>query len=275
MKRSQTCGWRSPGAGGLPLLWLILFLVVPLVILVAMSFATRGLYGKVEWVFTFENYIRLFDPLYAIIFLKSLILAATTTLLCLVLSIPLAWAIATRPASQRLTLLVLLALPFMVNLISRVYAVRNVIGFEGPLQFLGDYISENGAQWALVLYGMVSTYLMFMFFPLYVAFEKFDYLQIEAAQDLGASSWRQLKTVIWPQLRRSVAAGSVMVFVPALGEFVIPDLLGGAKNLMAGGLVTEQFLKSRDWPFGAALAVVMLLLMFFFLGAFRRWGEKI
>ncbi|MBX3018606.1 MAG: ABC transporter permease [Bdellovibrionaceae bacterium] len=264
----------SPKTGWLPLAWFGVFMVAPMGILVAMSFATRGLYGRVEWTLTHENYLRLFDGLYLLIFAKSLGLAAATTLLCLVLSIPLAWAIATRPASQRLTWLILLALPFMVNLISRIYAIRGVLGYDGPLAFLGTWIAAVGAEWGLVLYGMVSSYLMFMFFPVYVAFEKFDYLQIEAAQDLGASSWTQLRRVIWPQLRKPVAAGSVMVFVPALGEFVIPDLLGGARSMMAGGLVTEQFLKSRDWPFGAALAVVLVAIMIFFVGAFRRWGER-
>jgi spermidine/putrescine transport system permease protein len=263
-----------PKTGWIPMIWFGVFLVAPLLILLGMSFATRGLYGKVEWTLTVANYLRLFDPLYALIFLKSLWLAALTTACCLLLSIPLAWSIATRPARQRLPWLFLLALPFMVNLISRVYAIRGVLGFDGPLYFLGQWISANGADGLLVLYGMVSSYLMFMFFPVYVAFEKFEYLQIEAAQDLGAGPFTQLRKVIWPQLRKPVAAGSVMVFVPALGEFVIPDLLGGARSMMAGGLVTEQFLKSRDWPFGAALAVVMILIMFLFVGAFRRWGEN-
>lgn len=264
----------SPKTGWLPLAWFGVFVIAPLAILLAMSFATRGLYGKVEWTLTLENYGRLFDGLYATIFLRSLGLAAATALLCLALSVPLAWAIATRPARERLTWLFLLALPFMVNLISRIYAIRGVVAYDGPLAFLGRWIEAAGAEVVLVLYGMVSSYLMFMFFPIYVAFEKFDYLQIEAAQDLGAGPWVQLKRVIWPQLRKPVAAGSVMVFVPALGEFVIPDLLGGARTIMAGGLVTEQFLKTRDWPFGAALAVVLVAIMIFFVGAFRRYGER-
>lgn len=264
----------SPRVGWLPSLWFFVFFLAPLLILLAMSFATRGVYGGVEWSFSFENYRRLFDPLYALIFFRSLGLAALTTALCLILALPLAWAVATLPTGWRFPALVVLALPFLVNMISRIYAIRGMIGFGGPLEVFGQWVERGDLTWIVVLYGMISSYFIFLFFPVYVAFEKFDYLQVEAAQDLGARSWTIFARVFWPQLRRSVIAGSMMVFVPALGEFVIPDLLGGAKTMLAGNLVSEQFLKTRDWPFGSALAVVMVVIMFVCLTLFGQWREE-
>lgn len=257
-----------------PLLWFLFFFAGPLLLMVAMSFATRGVYGGVEWHWSLESYRRLFDSLYGVIFLRSLVLATLTTGLCLALAFPLAWVAATLAEHWRLPLVMALALPFFVNLISRVYAIRGLVGVEGPLASLVASLPPLVGEWGLVLYGMTSTYMIFMFFPIYVALEKFDFLQIEAAQDLGASQWVVLSRVLWPQLRQPVATGAMMVFVPALGEFVIPDLLGGAKTMLAGGLVTDQFLKTRDWPFGAAIAVTLVIVMMAFQNLIRRWGGK-
>lgn len=265
---------------GLPaLLWLALFFVGPMLYLAVLSFATKGAYGGVEWTFSSENYQRTFESMYLSIFMHSFWLACLTTLLCFVISIPLAWAISTQSSSQRKVWLTLLLVPFLMNLISRIYALKTVVGFNGPLVFLARaFVGEDFDPMTLsqnqfvVFYGMVATYLPFMLFPIYVAFEKFDFQQIEAVYDLGGTSWRALWQVILPQLRPAIASGVVMVFVPALGEFVIPDLLGGAKVMLMGNLITEQFLKSRDWPFGATLAVELIAFMTLVTYSLTRWG---
>lgn len=268
---------------GLPgLTWLSLFFAGPIFYLVALSLAHKGTYGGVEWVFSFENYQRSLDPLFLEILFRSVWLAGLTTLFCFVIAVPLAWALVTLNPKQRGVWLSLLVVPFLMNLITRVYALKSVVSFDGGLAtFLrwslgpGFDAMELSQNQILVFYGMVATYLPFMIFPIFVALEKFDFLQVEAAQDLGASSGRVLFSVILPQLRPATAAGVIMVFVPALGEFVIPDLLGGAKVMLAGNLITEQFLKSRDWPFGAALAVELILLMSLLTYFISRWGGKL
>lgn len=265
---------------GLPaLLWLLMFFVGPILYLIAMSFASKGVYGGLEWTLSFENYHRTFESIYLTIFFHSLELATTTTVLCFLLAVPLSWKIATLPSKRRGLWLTALSIPFLMNLITRIYALKTVVGFDGPLTailkpLLGEQFDplELSQNQPLVLYGMVASYLPFMLFPIYVALEKFDFHQVEAVYDLGGSSWRALLRVILPQLRPAIASGVVMVFVPALGEFVIPDLLGGARVMLSGNLITEQFLKSRDWPFGASLAVELIAFMALFTWLLTRWG---
>ncbi|MEK2644929.1 ABC transporter permease [Bdellovibrio sp. BCCA] len=249
------------------LLWFLVFILAPLMIVVGVSFATRGTYGGIEWLFAFENYLRVFSETYAGILFESLKLASLTTFLCLVLGILISWAMATADSSVRRLYVLAMALPFLTNLVIRVYAIRVFVGVDGPLQlflqFLGvpfDPFSLTQNKF-LVLYGMVTTYLPFMVLPLYGAFEKFDFNLVEAAQDLGAGSWKILFSVILPNLKKALWSGALLVFIPSLGEYVIPDLLGGAKNMLYGNLITEQFLKSRDWPFGSALSVVMMVIL--------------
>lgn len=270
---------------GIPgFLWLGALFAGPLLYLVVLSLARKGTYGGVDWVFGFQNYARSMDPLFLEILFRSLCLAALTTFLCLLIAVPLSWALVTLPSRTRGLWLSLLVVPFLMNLITRVYALKTVVSFDGGLASLLRWIAQlSGSEFDamllsqnqfLVFYGMVATYLPFMIFPIFVALEKFDFLQVEAAQDLGATSWDLLFKILLPQLRPAIAAGMTMVFVPALGEFVIPDLLGGAKVMLAGNLITEQFLKSRDWPFGAALAVELIVLMSALTYFIARWGAK-
>ncbi|ODS51075.1 MAG: hypothetical protein ABS42_00330 [Bdellovibrio sp. SCN 50-8] len=267
---------------GFPVLWFFLFLTGPLLYLMSLSLVQRGLYGGIEWTVTGDNYLRVIDPLYGLIFLRSIFLAAATTLICLLLSLPTAWAIVSLPLRLRFAALVFFVLPFVVNMISRIYAIRSVLAYDGPVIWLAqglglsgvsaDVLSQNSV---VVLFGMVTTYLPFMFFPIYVALEKMDFSQQEAAMDLGASPFAAFLKVVMPQIRPAVATGLIMVFVPSLGEFVIPDLLGGAQVMLAGNLVTEQFLKARDWPFGAALAMSLIAQMCLFIWLINLWGSSL
>lgn len=249
---------------GPALLWFSFFILAPLAIVCLVSFASRGTYGGITWHLDLTNYGRVFSADYLRILWVSLKLAAFTASSCLLVGLLAAWAMATASEKNRAMLLAMIALPFLTNLIIRVYAVKSVVGADGPLQFLlrtlhvpFDAYSLT-ANPTLVWYGMVSSYLPFSVLPLYGAFEKFDFTLVEAAQDLGAGSFRIFWTVIVPGLRQAVGGAFLLVFIPCLGEYVIPDLLGGAKTMLLGNLITEEFLRARDWPFGSALAVAML-----------------
>lgn len=249
------------------LIWFLLFILIPLVIVVGVSFATRGAYGSLLWQFNLDNYSQVFSSTYFEIFIESLKMALATTLSCLVLGLLITWAIATSSPKWRSFYILALALPFLTNLVIRLYAIRVFVGFDGPLQQMLSLLQIPFDPFALsqnkvlVYYGMVTTYLPFMVLPLYGAFEKFDFSLVEAAQDLGAGSWRILATVIAPNLKSALWSGSILVFIPSLGEYVIPDLLGGAKTMLYGNLITEQFLKARNWPLGSALAVTMMFVL--------------
>jgi spermidine/putrescine transport system permease protein len=259
-----------------PFFWFLFFVVAPLSLVFVLSFLTRGVYGGFDWAFTTQNIQRVFEPVYLNIFLKSLRLSFFTAMACLVLAYPMAWAMATASESTRRIWILVLAVPFMTNLIIRVYAIKLFVGIGGPLQNFLTWahipydpfaLTQNPA---LVMYGMITTYLPFMVFPLYAALERFDFSLVEAAQDLGASQTKILFSVLIPNTSVAAVNGFTLVFIPCLGEFVIPDLLGGAKSMLIGNLITEQFLKSRHWPFGAALSVVLIGLLILIPFALRK-----
>ena len=256
--------------------WLILLLAGPLALVAITAFLERGTYGGIVWQPTLANLLRLFDPVYLRVLFLSLRLALLTTALCVLIGFPMALAMASAGARARGLFVLALAVPCLMNLVIRVYAVKAVVSFAGPLvaalQFFGIAhdpfaLSQNAI---LVLYGMVTTYLPFFVFPVYAALEKFDFTLVEAAQDLGASPLRVSLRVILPCLATAVRNGALLVFIPALGEFVIPDLLGGARTMLIGNLITEQFLKARDWPFGSALGLALLLMRAVALALFFR-----
>jgi spermidine/putrescine transport system permease protein len=268
--------------GILPVLfWLFTFLLVPLVFVLIDSFARRGTYGGMLFdQMDFRNYLRALDPLYAAIFFNSLKLAAATTLCCLFLGFPMAWLLAIAPKSWRNWLVLAVVVPFWTNFIVRVYAIKVLLSEQGPLQALISamqlpLLSESitSGPWAVML-GMVTNYLPFLVLPLWVSIEKFDFTLLEAAKDLGASRLQSLRRILLPQIRSGLVSGMLFVFTPALGEFVIPDLLGGARTMLVGNLVTEQFLKARDWPFGAALSIVLITLVVVALTAGRRGASS-
>lgn len=240
--------------------WLLVFLAAPLAVVFAYSFFRRGPYGQVEVDFQLGNYARVFDPLYLGIFWKSAQMAVSVTAATFALGLPLAMALARAPARWRTPLMTLLMTPFLSNFVVRAYAIKVLLGIEGPIAALAGgvgYSDSAGAVWL----GMLTNYLPFMVLPLYVALARFDFTLVEAAKDLGASDRLALWRVILPGIRVGIVSGALLVFVPALGEFLIPDLLGGARTMLLGNLVTEQFLKARDWPFGAALVMLLVVTM--------------
>jgi spermidine/putrescine transport system permease protein len=246
------------------LVWLTLFFLLPLVLVLLISFASRGTYGGVEWTFGLGNYLRLFDPLYGRVFLRSLLLAGLTTGLCLLLGFPMAYFIARAPAKWQGIWLLLVMIPFWTNFLVRTYAWMFILRTEGLLNtgllWLGliDQPIEILYTDTAVLIGLVYSYLPFMVFPLYAAIERLDRSLVEAAWDLYASGWAVFWRVVLPLTKPGVIAGCILVFIPSVGAFITPDLLGGARSMMVGNLIQHEYLVVRDWPFGSAVAFVLM-----------------
>lgn len=265
--------------GWSPVVWYVIFLLGPLVLVTATSFALRGLYGGIEWKATTENFSRAVDPLYLSILVKSVVLSFCTTIACFLLGFPVALSMATAGARTRALLILALAIPFLTNLVIRICALKAITSYDGPLAIILTALSIPFDPYALsqnaglVAFGMVSAYLPFMVFPLYAALERFDFSLVEAAQDLGANFLQVCTRVILPALKGAVISGILLVFIPAMGEFLIPDLLGGAKTMLAGNLVSEQFLKARDWPFGSALSALLMLFLGLVIFIVRKWEK--
>jgi spermidine/putrescine transport system permease protein len=253
--------------------------ILPLLVMLVYSFLTPGEFGNVEWIFSWDGWIGIlfqrdiFDGTLGLadahltIFWRSIWLSVVTTILAFVLGFPTAWFIATRPPRERPIWLFLVTIPFWTNLLIRTFAILEVIRSEGlintalmktgviaePVQML----YTDGA----VLAGMAYVYLPLMVLPLYAAIDRFDMRMLEAAYDLYASRWQALRRVILPIVSPGIVAGSILVFVPSLGAYVTPRVLGGGKNMMIGNFIELQFGQGRNWPLGAALSMTLLVIV--------------
>lgn len=252
--------------------WLFFFFLVPLGIVLVYSFAQRGVYGGIEWAFSLENYARALDPLYVKILWRSLGMALFTTIFCLLCGYPFAYFIAFAPARLKNLLLILLIIPFWTNFLIRTYAWIVILQEEGLINSLLLSIGVIRQPLNLlytpmsVMLGMVYGYLPFMVLPLYSSLEKLQPALLEASMDLGANRLKTFLHVTLPLTAPGIAAGVVLVFIPTIGEFIIPDILGGAKTVLIGNLITNQFLTARDWPFGAAITFIVVLFVLAGLG---------
>lgn len=263
------------------LVWMFAFFLIPLFLVVSVSFLTRGQYGGIQFNITLDNYIRLIDPMYLKIFWNSLVISLMTTISCLLLGYPFAYIIGRSPKKFRAILLMLIILPFWTNSLVRTYAWIILLRTEGvlnsylmmmgiinkPLQLLYN----NGA----VLVGMLYIMFPFMVLPIYASVEKLDNTLIEAAKDLYASPVKTFLKITLPLTKSGIFAGCLLVFVPTLGLFFIPDLMGGSKIILLSNLIKNQFLAARDWPFGMAISVLLIMLMLIIIGIMRLKGEKI
>ncbi|MCL5676870.1 MAG: ABC transporter permease [Firmicutes bacterium] len=265
---------RRPGTGvqlwlllGPTLFWLIVFLVLPLILVAVISFATRGEYGDVVYRFNLHNYLRFLDPLYLEITVRSIWVALLTTLIALLIGYPFAYYVANADPRRRPLLLLLIIVPFWTNFLIRTYAWIVLLRTEGVintfLQGLGLIHEPLSLLYNMgsVLLGLVYGYLPFMVLPIYASIEKLDPRLLEAAQDLGALPRQAFWRVTLPLTLPGIVAGSILTFVPALGMFVVPDLMGGAKTVLISNLIQNQFLTARNWPFGSAAAVVLMVLV--------------
>lgn len=286
---------RSPfWALAVPYGWLLLFFLIPFLIVLKISFSDlkMGLppYSPLlEWVeagvltikLNFTNYAFIGgDSLYLLSYLDSLIIAIIGTMGCLFIGYPIAYGIAKAAPPLRTILLMLVILPFWTSFLLRVYAW---IGILSPHGLLNTMLIKSGlisfpltlldTTFATIL-GIIYCYLPFMILPLYASLEKIDYSLVEAAYDLGAKPFQAFLRVIWPLSLSGVVAGSMLVFIPAVGEFVIPELLGGSQTLMIGKVLWNEFFTNRDWPVAAALAILMLIFLVIPLTIFQRLQER-
>lgn len=262
------------------LLWLLLFIVAPIVIVVIVSFATRGAYGKTIYDFTISNYARAFTALYLPAYWRTFWVALLTTLLCILVSYPVAYYIALRASAKwKRILLVLTVVPFWTSFLIRTYAWMLLLRSEGvintallhtgliqePLKLLYNDFA--------ILIGQVYGELPFMILPLYVALERLDTRLLEASQDLGANRFWTFVKVTLPLSRPGLLAGIVLVFIPSLGAFITPDLLGGAKSIMIGNLIQNQFAQLNQ-PLGSALSLLLMIAVLVLLAIAFRAGLK-
>jgi spermidine/putrescine transport system permease protein len=278
---------------GPPLAYLIVFFAIPVLIMVLASFRSPGEFGGLapllndesgsrEIDLTTESYGRFFgDFLYTQLFLKSLAYAGVTTLACLLIAYPLAMLIARSSKRHRDLLVLLVILPFWSNFLIRVYAWMIILGPQSVfVSALNHIVGWFGFAPLTLLYtpfaviiGLVYVHLPFMVLPLYANLEKHDPALLDAAQDLGANAWRRFWRVTFPLSLPGVYAGAALVFIPALGIFAIPDILGGTEGIMIGNVIKQQFLDTRDWPFGSVLSMVLTVLAIVLAGA-AAWIAK-
>ena len=257
-----------------------LFFFVPLLIVFAYSLLTRGPYGGVMPPWTAESYSRIFDSLYGEILWRSVWIASVSTAICLLLGFPLALYIA-RSGRHKFLLLNLVMLPFWTSFLIRTYAWMFLLRDTGLINSALESVHlvrqplpllfNSGA----VILGLVYGYLPFMVLPLYASLEKLDPALLDAAEDLGASPWVALHRVVLPLSKAGIVAGCLLVFIPCLGAYLTPDLMGGGKTVMVGNLVQNQFTTARDWPFGAAAALLLMALVVLAMWALGRRGEDL
>jgi spermidine/putrescine transport system permease protein len=256
------------------------FFIVPLLLVLAVSLAGRRPYGGVVWSFTLRNYLDAADPLYLWILWRSVAMAAATTVACLLLGLPLAYWIARQPPRRQWIWLLLVMIPFWTNFLVRTYAWIFLLRTEGwvnvRLQDWGLLSAPLDILYtdAAVLLGLVYGYLPFMVLPLYAVLSRLDPALIEAARDLYAGPWAAVRRVVLPLARPGVVAGCALVFIPSLGAYLTPDLLGGARSMMIGNLIQHEFLVVRDWPLGAALSFALMAVVVAAVAAYARWGRE-
>jgi spermidine/putrescine transport system permease protein len=259
--------------------WITLFFLFPLAIVVAYSFLSKGDYGGVAPPMTLGNYARFLDPLYLRILLRTFWMAALTTALCLAIGYPLAYHIALHGGRKKNALLFLVVLPFWTSFLVRTYAwifllrdtglINTILERLGWIRVPLPLLYNDGA----VLVGLVYGFLPLMVLPLYGSIERLDRTLLEAAADLGARPAVSLARVTLPLTLPGIYAGSVLVFVSALGAYITPDLLGGGKSILIGALVQNQFTTARDWPFGSAVSLLLMAAVVAALQLYRRQGE--
>lgn len=266
-----------------PLTWLLLFFLIPLAVIWAYSFGENTGPVTIDLTGTFANYLRAIEPIYLEIFWKSILIAGLTTMLCLVIGFPVALAIAFASPRTKTWLLMLIMLPFWTNLLIRTFALVAVLRENGYVNFALEWLWNN-ASWAMtlagfqplgefeplkllynnaaVVVGLVYVHLPFMVLPLYSALDRMDRSLMEASLDLGAGHLRTILLVVVPLAAPGIASGVLITFIPALGAYLTPDLLGGTDSQMIANVIERQFKRANDWPFGAALSFLLMYLTF-------------
>ena len=260
-----------PGAA-----WLVLLFLVPLAITLAISFGVTDELGNAIYAWNPENYSRVFDPLFAPVLLRSVAYAFGTVTLCLLIGYPVAYYIARFGGRYKYLLVALVVLPFLVNYLIRVYAWVAILSDEGLVNgFLVDIgLTTDGVRFLntpyAVIGGLAYGYMAFMILPVYAALDRMDSSLIEAGKDLYANGWQTFRHVTWPATFQGVLAGAVLVFLPAVGDFISAQLLGGPDTYMVGNLIQQQFFEANNFPFGAALTTVLMAFLLIFMAFYLR-----
>jgi spermidine/putrescine transport system permease protein len=255
-------------------LWLVALFVAPLVFLLAISFGTTDDLGQAIYAWHPENYSRVFDPAFVPVLLRSVGFALATVVLCLLIGYPVAYYIAIFGGRWKNGLLAMVVLPFFVNYLVRTYAWIAMLGDDGLVNgVLGGDLRFLNTPYA-VIGGLVYGFLAFMILPIYASLDRMDPSLIEAGKDLYGGPWQTLRNVTWPHTMQGVLAGSVLVFLPAVGDFVSASLLGGPDEIMVGNLIQQQFQASDNWPFGAALTTVMMAFLLIWMVLYLRSAAR-
>ncbi|MFW5498087.1 MULTISPECIES: spermidine/putrescine ABC transporter permease PotB [unclassified Maridesulfovibrio] len=265
--------------------WITLFGILPTVMLLGVSFMTRHTDDLVAPVFSLDSYFRLFEPALGTMLVQSLLMAGTATLLCLLIGYPFAYIVARAGKEASRLMLMLVMIPFWTNTLIRTYAMVAVLKADGilnkTLMFLGliDAPIKIMYTQSAVFIGLVYTLLPFMILPLYAAIEKLDQRLLESARDLGAGRWLAFRKITIPLTMPGIVSGCMLVFLPALGMFYIPDVLGGARTMLLGNYIRDQFLTARDLPMGSAASIALTLMMGLMLAVYyrsmRRSGRRL
>ncbi|MDR3612257.1 MAG: ABC transporter permease [Candidatus Obscuribacterales bacterium] len=261
-------------------LWLAVFMLLPLLILLVYSLGSRNALGQIELGFSFHNYARFFTGPYLAALGRSIVLSGLTTLICLAVgSLFSIWLAFKIPSNRQQLFVTFLVAPLWTSFLLRIYAWMTILRPTGILSHLFQLLNWHDVPVILytpyaVLIGMVYNYLPYMILPIYTAFEKLDRRLLEAAADLGATPLQTFFKVTAPLSSKGLVAGCVMVFVPALGDYVTPDLLGGAKTMFIGNLIQNQFLTVRDWAFGCAVSTILIMIVALFVWIYLRYGES-
>ncbi|PET24927.1 ABC transporter permease [Bacillus cereus] len=245
--------------------WLLIFFLIPLVFVLGFAFMQRGSYGTVEMQFTLENISRVFDPLYLGTLWETVKIAVITTVICLLIGYPFAYTITIVDRKYRSILLLLATIPFWINFLVRSYAWIVILRSQGLVNTLLLKLGIISEPLNLlyntpsVILGMVYSLLPFMILPVYAAIEQLDKRKLEAAYDLGATPIKAFWNITVPMTMSGIATGSILVFVSSIGMFVVSDVMGGSKVALIGNVIQNQFLGARDWPFGSALSIIVVL----------------
>jgi spermidine/putrescine transport system permease protein len=259
--------------------YLVLFFAIPLVIVMVYSFATRNRFGGTDlsgW--NLDAYRKLSEPLVRDILFRSLWLALITTVICLIIAYPFSYYLATRTPTVRNVMLVFVMIPFWTNFLVRNYAWRVLLGTDGPVSKATDFVGLGDTRILFtptaVVIGLVYGFLPFMILPLYASLERIDLGLVEASRDLYANGFQTFRRILLPLSMPGVIAGSILVFIPSLGAYVTPEILGGAKTTLLGSYIVTQFLTARNWPVGASLSFTLTVVMLFATILYFRKGGR-
>ncbi len=260
-------------------IWMIIFVMLPLIYVLVISFMSRDVYGGIEAKFTFDNYKEMLQPLYLKVIWKSLKLAFLTTVICLVVGYPLAYWIASKPSQTAAKLLMLVMIPYWTSSLVRLYSINLLAMPNGFLNLALmklhiiseplDILYSDG----IVILGLLVAMLPFSVLPLYSSIEKLDRSLIEASKDLGANPITTFRKVTIPQTMPGIVGCILLVFIPSLGMYYVPEMLGGGKVMLIGTLVKNQFLMTKNWPFGASLAILLILITLAMMLIYTRVGK--